>query len=354
MNEIKKNLSFLQNKKILITGNTGFKGSWLTFIISTVTQNIYGISLKQKINNNMFKKNNISSLIKKQFYFDISNLKKLKKTINQIKPDYIFHLAAQSLVYNSYKNPLTTWNSNLVGTLNLLEILRYYKKSKNIIITSDKCYKNLELTRGYNENDILAGEDPYSATKSCAEIAIRSYIKSFFDKSNYIVSCRAGNVIGGGDFSELRLIPDIVKSYFGKKKISIRSLNSTRPWQHVLEPLFAYLLVAKNIRKKKVNHQAFNFGPNQNNSKSVLSIIKQIKKKWKIKIKKSNLKFKESKLLSLNCTKAKKILKWEPVLDFEDTVNLTIDWYDKFYNKPSEISKLMNYQINYYLSKKKW
>jgi CDP-glucose 4,6-dehydratase len=354
MNDLQKQLSFLKNKKILITGNTGFKGSWMTYIVSNVTKNIYGISLKNNINKINHNKNNVIGLLKKQYFFDISNYNKLNKTINEIQPDFIFHLAAQSLVYKSYKEPLKTWNSNLIGTLNLLEILRHYKKSKNIIITSDKCYKNFELSRGYNENDILAGEDPYSATKSCAEIAIKSYIESFYDKSNYIVSCRAGNVIGGGDFSELRLIPDIVRSYFRNKKISIRSLSSTRPWQHVLEPLFAYLLVAKNIKKKQVNHQAFNFGPNQNNSKNVLSIINQIKKKWKIKIKKSRLKFKESKLLSLNCTKAKKILKWSPVLDFEDTVNLTIDWYDKFNKQPNEINKIMNHQINYYLSKKKW
>ena len=351
MNEIKKKLSFLKNKKILITGNTGFKGSWLTFVISSVTKNIYGISLKQNINNTMFIRNNISDLIKKQFYFDISNLSKLKKTINQIKPDYIFHLAAQSLVYKSYKKPIETWNSNLLGTINILEILKDYKKSKNIIITSDKCYKNFELNRGYEENDILAGEDPYSATKSCAEIAIKSYIKSFYDNSNYIVTCRAGNVIGGGDFSDHRLIPDIVKSYFKKKEISIRSLNSTRPWQHVLEPIFAYLLVAKKIKNKKVNHQAFNFGPNSKNSKKVRSIIQQIKKKWNIKVKKSKLRFKESKLLSLNCKKAKKTLNWKPVLNFEDTIEMTIDWYDQFYKKPKKINELMKLQIQYYASK---
>lgn len=353
MNNINHLLSFLKDKKILITGNTGFKGSWLTYVVSTVTSNIYGISLKQNINNTMFKKNKIFNMVKKQYYFDISDFKKFKNVVNIIKPDYIFHLAAQSLVYNSYEMPLKTWNSNLIGTLNLLEILKNFKKSKNIIITSDKCYKNFELNRGYKEDDILAGEDPYSATKSCAEIAIRSYIKSFYDNSNYIVSCRAGNVIGGGDFSKHRLIPDIVKAYFNNKKISIRNTNSTRPWQHVLEPIFAYLLVAKNIKKKNVNHQTFNFGPNQKNSKKVISIINYIKKKWDIRIKKSNLKFKESKLLSLNCIKARKILGWKPVLNFKDTVNLTIDWYDQFYKHPKKINDLMTTQVNYYISKMK-
>ena len=353
MNNINHLLSFLKDKKILITGNTGFKGSWLTYVVSTVTSNIYGISLKQNINNTMFKKNKIFNMVKKQYYFDISDFKKFKNVVNIIKPDYIFHLAAQSLVYNSYEMPLKTWNSNLIGTLNLLEILKNFKKSKNIIITSDKCYKNFELNRGYKEDDILAGEDPYSATKSCAEIAIRSYIKSFYDNSNYIVSCRAGNVIVGGDFSNHRLIPDIVKAYFNNKKISIRNTNSTRPWQHVLEPIFAYLLVAKNIKKKNVNHQTFNFGPNQKNSKKVISIINYIKKKWDIRIKKSNLKFKESKLLSLNCIKARKILGWKPVLNFKDTVNLTIDWYDQFYKHPKKINDLMTTQVNYYISKMK-
>ena len=186
---------------------------------------------------------------KKTIFFDISNFNKFKKVINQIKPDYIFHLAAQSLVYKSYEFPLKTWNSNLIGTLNLLEILKYYKKSKNIIITSDKCYKNLELRRGYTEDDILSGEDPYSATKSCAEIAINSYIKSFYNNSNLIVSCRAGNVIGGGDFSENRLIPDIVKHYFSNNKISIRNINSTRPWQHVLEPILHIYYLQKILIK---------------------------------------------------------------------------------------------------------
>ena len=351
MNNVKDKISFLKNKKVLITGNTGFKGSWLTYVVSNVTQKIYGISLKENIENTMFKKSKIFKLVKKQFFFDISNFNKFKKVIYQIKPDYIFHLAAQSLVYKSYEFPLKTWNSNLIGTLNLLEILKYYKKNKNIIITSDKCYKNLELRRGYTEDDILAGEDPYSATKSCAEIAINSYIKSFYNNSNFIVSCRAGNVIGGGDFSENRLIPDIVKHYFSNNKISIRNINSTRPWQHVLEPIFAYLLLAKNINKININHQSFNFGPDLHNSKRVFSIIQEIKKRWNIKIKKSNLKFKETKLLSLNCNKAKKILKWKPVLNFQQTVKLTIDWYDKFYSKQHEIDSLMRSQINYFVSK---
>tara|TARA_B100000900_G_C20578846_1_gene716565 strand:- start:328 stop:1401 length:1074 start_codon:yes stop_codon:yes gene_type:complete len=352
MNNLQKELSFLKDKKILITGNTGFKGSWLTYIISSVTKNIFGISLSENSNFTMYEKVGIKKLVKKQYFFDVSNYKKLEKTIIHIKPDYIFHLAAQSLVYKSYKNSLRTWQSNLVGTLNLLEVLKKYKKSKNIIITSDKCYKNFELNRGYKENDTLMGDDPYSASKSCAEIAINSYIKSFYQNDNLIVSCRAGNVIGGGDFSEKRLIPDIVKSYYKNKITSIRSLKSTRPWQHVLEPLFAYLLVAKKIDYKKINQQSFNFGPSFKNSKQVKEILNRIKKKWKIKTKISKNNFKESKLLALNCNKAKDKLHWIPTLNFNDTVDLTVDWYETFLKKPKKIHNLMDLQIKYFISKK--
>ena len=352
MSDLQKELSFLKNKKILITGNTGFKGSWLTYIISNVTKNIYGISLREKVNSTMYYNVGIKNLIKKQFFFDISDYKKLDKTIKFIKPNYIFHLAAQSLVYKSYKETLKTWHSNLLGTLNILEILKNYKESKNIIITSDKCYKNFEINRGYKENDILMGDDPYSASKSCAEIAINSYINSFYNKDNFVVSCRAGNVIGGGDFSDNRLIPDIVSAHINKKPISIRSLNSTRPWQHVLEPLFGYLSVAKKITKKNVNQQSFNFGPSYNNSKKVKEIINRIKKQWHIKIINSQNKFKESKLLALNCVKAKKYLDWRPTLNFNDTIDLTIDWYKTFFKEPKQIHNLMDTQIKYFISKK--
>ena len=344
-----------RNKKVIITGHTGFKGSWLSFWLYThgakvigisnsipKTSNFIGLNLKKKINNN---------------FIDIRNLNKLKKLISNSKPDYIFHLAAQSLVKKSYKDPIETFSTNSIGTLNILESIRNLKKKCTVIlITSDKSYKNLELNRGYKENDLLGGVDPYSASKASAELIIQSYFNSYLKKNKYlrVGIARAGNVIGGGDWSEDRLIPDCVRSWSKNKKVILRNPNSTRPWQHVLEALGGYLLFANKLNSNnQLNGEVFNFGPKYQKNLKVIAVIKIMKKFWKKidwQIKKKNKKNNhyESRLLQLNCKKAKIKLNWNSILNVKETIGMTINWYKNFYNNPKKIKSFTLQQIKFY------
>ena len=275
---MKKFRNIFNKKKVLITGHTGFKGSWLSLWMCLLGANVLGISKNFVTKPSHAKFLNFNENID-QHFFDIQNQKKLKKIINSFKPDFIFHLAAQALVHQSYKEPFETWKTNTFGTLNLLECLKNIKKNcVAIIITSDKCYKNLEIKRGYNENDKLGGDDPYSASKAAADIAIQSYIKSYFSSKKTKVRigiARAGNVIGGGDWSENRLIPDCIKSWSKNKVATLRSPNSTRPWQHVLEALSGYLFFASHLKIKSCLHgEIFNFGPAKQNNYRVIEVVK--------------------------------------------------------------------------------
>jgi|TARA_B100000315_G_scaffold186738_1_gene176212 CDP-glucose 4,6-dehydratase len=350
-----KDLKIFKNKKIIITGHTGFKGSWLAFWLKSLGAKVVGIS------NNISNPSNFNALgLKKEIknnLIDIRNLNKLKKIISVTKPDYIFHLAAQSLVKKSYMRPINTFNTNSIGTLNVLESIRNIKKKCTvIIITSDKSYRNLELKRGYKENDILGGIDPYSASKASAEIIIQSYFHSYLKKNKNlrIGVARAGNVIGGGDWSEDRLVPDCIKSWSKNKKVILRNPDSTRPWQHVLEAVGAYLLFAKKLSKdSKLNGEVFNFGSKYQKNFTVLTMIKKMKNywhkvNWKIKRKNKNEIYYESKLLRLNCIKAKKRLKWNSILNINETIGMTINWYKKFYSEPKKIRDLALSQIKTY------
>ena len=355
---MKKFRNIFNKKKVLITGHTGFKGSWLSLWMCLLGANVLGISKNFVTKPSHAKFLNFNENID-QHFFDIQNQKKLKKIINSFKPDFIFHLAAQALVHQSYKEPFETWKTNTFGTLNLLECLKNIKKNcVAIIITSDKCYKNLEIKRGYNENDKLGGDDPYSASKAAADIAIQSYIKSYFSSKKTKVRigiARAGNVIGGGDWSENRLIPDCIKSWSKNKVATLRSPNSTRPWQHVLEALSGYLFFASHLKIKSSLHgEIFNFGPAKQNNYRIIEVVKLMEKKWKnvkwiIKQKKNRLK--ESKLLKLNSSKANNILKWENKLSFQETISLVISWYIEFYSNKKGIKLFSENQIREYEKK---
>jgi len=343
-----------KGKKIVITGHTGFKGSWLSLWLNHLGADVYGISNNFKIsqtNFNNFKiKNNI-----KNFDVDIRNFKKLHKVIKKIKPDFIFHLAAQSLVGASYKKPLYNFETNFNGTLNILEALRLSNfRCIAVLITSDKSYKNFEIKRGYVEDDILGGDDPYSASKGSAEFVINSYFKSFLkNKKNIrIAVCRAGNVIGGGDWSSDRLIPDLMRSIFKNKKVKLRNQNSTRPWQHVLDVLNGYLILAKRLKKNnKLNGQVFNFGPPQNSNFRVLDVVKEIKKNWSIlDWKFSKRTYYESTLLKLNSNKSLKTIKWKNKLSFKEVIKLVTDWYKCLYQKKDIYNCSIN-QIKYFEKK---
>ena len=277
-------LKIFEKKKIIITGHTGFKGSWLTAFLSTCNCKIYGVSKDIPTNPSHFKLLKLKKNIK-NFKVDIRDLTLLKKIFKKVQPDFVFHLAAQALVKNSYQNPLSTFTSNSIGTLNVLESLRVLKKKcTTIIITSDKSYKNLEIKRGYKETDLIGGEDPYSASKACAELIIQSYVNSYFknNKNILIAVGRAGNVIGGGDWSKDRLIPDCFKSWSKGRSSIIRNPNSTRPWQHVLEVVYGYMLLANKLSKNsKLHGQVFNFGPSYKKNFKVIEILKYFKLFWK-------------------------------------------------------------------------
>ena len=349
-------ISLLKNfngKKVIITGHTGFKGSWLTLWLIHLGAKVTGISDRTPTNPSNFEANQLKKKIN-HFKFDIRNKKKFLFIINKIKPDYIFHLAAQSLVKKSYKNPVETFETNTFGTLNLLETLKkvkFKKKCSVVIITSDKSYKNLEIKRGYKENDRLGGYDPYSASKACAELIIQSYINSFLkdNKRLFISIARAGNVIGGGDWSADRLIPDCIRSIQKKRKLKVRFAKSTRPWQHVLEAIFGYMILAiKQKNDNKINGNAFNFGPNNKSSLSVIGLVKEFKKKWPIlnwQIVKSKKKVFESGLLKLNSDKALRILNWKCLMNANQTIILLVNWYKFFFEKKRKTS-MYDYSIN--------
>lgn len=351
------NLCEYKNKTVLVTGHTGFKGSWLCIWLLELGANVIGVSKDPYTQNDNFVMSKLSDKII-DLRCDITDLDKLKKIFDKYKPDVVFHLAAQPLVRLSYKEPAMTYNYNVMGTINVLESIRTSSSANvGIIVTSDKCYENINQIWPYRENDRLGGYDPYSSSKACAELAVSSYINSFFNPNEclkhgkFIASVRAGNVIGGGDWSEDRIIPDIVKSIQNKVPVEIRNPKSTRPWQHVLEPLRGYLLLGeKLILNKKEFIGAWNFGPDSNEFFSVENIVEKIIKIWGsggYNISK-NTGPHEASLLSIDCTKAKKYLGWKPLLDIDQALNMTVEWYKNYDNANvynlcvSQIKKIEN------------
>ena len=356
---MKNNLKVFKNKRILITGHTGFKGSWLSLWFKNLGADVMGVSIDIPTKPSHFQLINLEKKVKSKF-LDITDLKELKKIFISFKPDYVFHLAAQSLVKKSYKNPLLTYYTNAIGTLNVMESLKSLKNNCiAVIITSDKSYKNLEIKRGYKEEDELGGADPYSSSKASAELIIQSYFKSYLvDKKNIrLAVARAGNVIGGGDWSENRLIPDCVRSWSKNKKVIIRNPDATRPWQHVLDALYGYIILSLNLRKnRKLNGQAFNFGPGLNNNYKVIDVLTLVKKLWQnifwktLKLKKKEF---ESSLLKLNSSKANSVLKWKCNLSFRESIYFTTEWYKYFYTKKKNMYDFSIKQINLYIKKLK-
>jgi CDP-glucose 4,6-dehydratase len=350
--------NFYKNKKVLVTGHTGFKGSWLiAWLKKLKTKRIIGISLKPHTNPSHYKCGEIDSGIK-SYIVDLKNYLTIKKIILKEKPDFIFHLAANPLVKESYNNPIKTWETNLMGTIHVLEAAKFLKKKCVLVmITSDKSYQNNEWIWGYRENDRLGGNDPYSASKSASELAINSYVKSFYSsKKNkiHIAVARAGNVIGGGDWSNDRIVPDCIKAWSKNYPAIIRNPKSTRPWQHVIEPISGYLVLAKALyMNKKIHGEAFNFGPKINEDRTVHDLVKEASLNWnkaKWKFRKNKNSPHEAKLLKLNCDKAHQILKWSSILNFENTIKLTVQWYKNFYDKNKKINmkKITESQIDDY------
>ena len=328
------NKNFWKGKKVFVTGHTGFKGSWLCIFLKSLGAEITGYSLKPKLKENLYDRANIRSILKKSIISDITNYKKLYHSIKKSRANIVFHLAAQPLVRYSYMEPKETFDVNVIGTLNVLESIRNIKSIKSgIIITTDKVY-DTSRNKIFQETDNLEGIDPYSSSKVCAEHVFSSYIKSFFKSSNSqrLATVRAGNVIGGGDYSEDRLIPDIYRFKKKNKKIILRNPTSVRPWQHVLEPLSGYLLLAEKLYNKKLQNtkQNWNFGPNISSCKSVKYIANYFAHSLKLDVRVTKNKdgiFKpETSLLRLSNYKARKILKWKPRWTLEQSLKKILEW----------------------------
>lgn len=351
---------FYKGKTVLVTGHTGFKGSWMSIWLNELGAKVIGYGLDPYTDKDNFVLSNLKDKMV-DIRGDIRDEKKLQEVFKKYKPEIVFHLAAQPLVRLSYEKPKETYETNVIGTLNVLECIRKCQNTKvGIMITTDKCYENKEQIWPYRESDPMGGYDPYSSSKGCCELLISSYRNSFMNPKDYeehgkaVASVRAGNVIGGGDFSKDRIVPDCIKSLMNGETINIRSPKAVRPWQHVLEPLSGYMLLAKKLYEDPVKYASgWNFGPDNNSIVEVSKIVDLIIKNWGSGMWKDTSNKKEpheANLLTLDCTKAKTYLGWKPRLSIEEAINYTVDWYKKNINKIDTYSLCVE-QIKNYVSR---
>lgn len=347
-----------RNRRVLVTGHTGFKGSWLTLWLLRLDAEVAGYSKDVPTRPSNFEVLGLRNKIR-HIKGDVTDIKRLDKAFRDFSPDIVFHLAAQALARRSYDIPRETFYTNLGGTVNILECLRRSDSVKAaVVVTSDKCYQNIEQEAGYREGDRLGGGDPYSASKACAEIAAAAYMHSFFKENGRlnIATARAGNVIGGGDWAEDRIIPDCVRAISRGKDMMMRNPDATRPWQHVLEPLSGYLFLGQRLlqRAEGVNGEAFNFGPDEKVIKSVREVIELFlsywgEGAWEYRPLKDGKK--ESKLLRLCCEKAHSRLGWAAALDFEECVRMTAEWYKNYYARNKDMAGVANSEIDQYVER---
>jgi len=348
-----------EGKKVIVTGHTGFKGGWLSLWLKIMGAEVYGISDKVPTDPALFEVAQIESQIQHTFE-DIRNLEAIKKLFSDIKPDFVFHLAAQPIVKTAYLEPIDCMTTNVIGTANILEALRFLENDCiAIMITSDKAYDNVEWVWGYRETDAVGGRDPYSASKGAAELMIKTYFHSYFAKKSNIKisSVRAGNVIGGGDWAAARIVPDCFRAWAKGEKVVIRSPYATRPWQHALEPLSGYLRTGELLalpEKHNINGESFNFGPPTDQNYTVIDLLQQLAINWDpenkemVQIEPSD--FHEAGLLKLNIDKALYYQNWKPTLNFLETAEFTSDWYKSYYQKGnSNMLEFTNIQILQYI-----
>jgi len=356
-NKLKKTYN---GKKVFLTGHTGFKGAWMLKTLSLLGADVKGYALEPQTKNDLFyliEGDSICSSV----IADLRDKKYLEKEIVDFEPDFIFHFAAQPLVRLSYEIPAETFEVNVIGTANVLDAVRLLKKKCNVVlITTDKVYHNKEWDYPYRENDRLGGYDPYSASKACAELVIDSYRNSFFNNKEYhihqkgIAVARAGNVIGGGDWSKDRLIPDIAKAFSLNKAVVIRNPNSVRPWQHVLEPLMAYLLLGSNLDIDPMRfNQVYNFGPNLSDALTVEEMLNLAIKSWgrgEYTIDTDENQYHEAGLLKLEISKAVTELQWQPRMNAARAVHMTMDWFREFFERRENIKEFTTNQILNFLN----
>jgi len=354
-----RQLEIYRGKKVFVTGHTGFKGSWLVKLLSMVGADVMGYSLEPNTIPNLFSVFGINSLCK-SIIGDIRDKENLTKYILEFKPDFVFHLAAQPIVLTSYEEPSYTFDVNVIGTSNLLEAVKKLNKPNvnTIIITTDKVYENIEKDYAYKETDRLGGYDPYSASKAASEIVVSSFRSSFFNPKDFdkhknkVVSVRAGNVIGGGDWAKDRLVPDIIRALSSKEQIVVRNPNSIRPWQHVLEPLCGYLHVGKLMNEENLIEGAINFGPYDNDTLKVGDMVILAIEIWgngEYNCPNINNKPHEANLLKLNIEKAIS-LGWHPRWNAKEALSKSLEWYKTYYQNPSQINDITIKQIEDYFN----
>jgi CDP-glucose 4,6-dehydratase len=346
--------SFWKEKKVFLTGHTGFKGAWLSLWLTQMGAKVTGYALSAPSTPSLFEEAQISKQIN-SIHGDVSDFEMLAATVKKERPDIVIHMAAQSLVRHSFENPIETYQTNVMGTVGILEASRQVDSIGAVVnITSDKCYQNNEWHWGYRENEPMGGYDPYSSSKGCSELVTSAYLNSFYKKSKCgLASARAGNVIGGGDWAKDRLIPDIARSISGKNQVVIRNPHSIRPWQHVLEPLSGYLVLAQKLYENPSQYsEAFNFGPRESDAHEVSWIVQKMMNLWPnssgFKIENSENNPHEAKYLKLDCSKSKAVLNWEPVLSLEKSLSLTTDWFRQYYSKEATAYELTINQIKEY------
>jgi CDP-glucose 4,6-dehydratase len=350
---------FWQGKKIFLTGHTGFKGSWLSLWLASMGAKVTGYALAPNTAPNLFWILAIGSLIEKSHIADIRDLVTLQKAILESKPDVVIHMAAQPLVRYSYENPVETYATNVMGTVNVLECMRDIDSVRStVVITTDKCYENHERAEGYREDEAMGGYDPYSSSKGCAELVISAYRRSYFSSTkstNMIASARAGNVIGSGDWSQDRLIPDAIRAFESRQPLVIRNPFATRPWQHVLEPLSGYLILAQALYEQGAPMaSSWNFGPLDKDNRSVEEVVKLLACGWGDEVSwvtEKSLHHHEAKLLKLDCTKARNQLHWIPKWGLELAVQKILEWQRAF-QAEQNMREISLAQINQYTSLK--
>jgi CDP-glucose 4,6-dehydratase len=348
-------LNSFRDQRVLITGDTGFKGSWLSLWLHQHGAKVFGYALPPE-DNSHFQLLGLSKLISHEDG-DVRDLEHLSRYVTHVQPAVIFHLAAQALVITSYNDPKETFDTNVGGGVNILEAVRLTLSVKALVfVTSDKCYLNKEVTRGYTEADELGGNDPYSASKAGAELVFASYARSYFAERNAFgaASVRAGNVIGGGDWSSNRIIPDCVRALISNQPITIRNPHATRPWQHVLEPLSGYITLGAYLLKNGGgNFGSWNFGPPENAVHTVGEVANSVIREWgsgSLVIDKTSEKLHEATLLQLNCDKARNFFGWKPRWGYEQTIRKTIQWYVNFNNQANVLATSKEQLVEYEMS----
>ncbi len=356
------NQTFWRNKRVFLTGHTGFKGSWMSLWLNQLGAKVTGYALKPPTEINLYELAHVDSHVASHIA-DIRDIKKLRETLHAADPEIIIHMAAQPLVRESYKTPVETFEINVMGTCNLMEAARELKNLKSLlIVTSDKVYHNREWIWGYREDDALGGYDPYSASKGCTEIVTQAFRNSFFNPKDYsahkvaVASARAGNVVGGGDWAEDRLVPDLVRSVVKKEEVVIRNPEAVRPWQFVLEPVSGYLVLAQNLYEKGPEFaEAWNFGPAAGDEQTVGELLNKFKElwgpgfSWRLD---STKQVHEAGLLGLDCTKTARRMHWRPKWNLERCMVETVRWYKTYIEQPKKLPDFTLQQIELYMKEK--